>query len=179
MILRRDVVLSLGGFDEAIGPGARFPSGDDWDIAHRVLLNGWHVYETATCQSFIMGSERWRKDANIRAATGLPSGACVPNPFAQVTSARSRFPCGISPFMLSGHLCTTCSGCGAPRSLTDRGLYPEGSWKACARQSIGRRCCSDRPPELASFSHPSPDAPSVESDRRWCARNWSKSALPA
>jgi len=47
MALRRAVVLSLGGFDEAFGPGARFPSGDDWDIAGRLLLSGWHVYEAA------------------------------------------------------------------------------------------------------------------------------------
>jgi glycosyltransferase involved in cell wall biosynthesis len=47
MAVRRDVVLGLGGFDEEIGPGARFPSGDDWDIAHRILLSGWGVYEVA------------------------------------------------------------------------------------------------------------------------------------
>ena len=47
MAVRRDVVTALGGFDEAVGPGARFPSGDDWDITHRVLLSGWNVYEAA------------------------------------------------------------------------------------------------------------------------------------
>jgi hypothetical protein len=47
MALRRDVVLALGGFDDTIGPGARFKSGDDWDIELRLLLKGWQVYETA------------------------------------------------------------------------------------------------------------------------------------
>ena len=47
MALRRDVVVALGGFDEEVGPGARFPSGDDWDIEHRALLSGWGVYETS------------------------------------------------------------------------------------------------------------------------------------
>jgi glycosyltransferase involved in cell wall biosynthesis len=47
MALRRDVVLSLGGFDETFGPGSRFPSGDDWDISLRALLRGWQVYESA------------------------------------------------------------------------------------------------------------------------------------
>ena len=47
MAVRRDVVMALGGFDEEVGPGARFPSGDDWDIAHRALLDGWGVYEAA------------------------------------------------------------------------------------------------------------------------------------
>jgi glycosyltransferase involved in cell wall biosynthesis len=44
---RRDFVLSIGGFDEAFGPGGRFPSADEWDIAMRALLSGRHVFETA------------------------------------------------------------------------------------------------------------------------------------
>jgi GT2 family glycosyltransferase len=46
MALRRDFVLSIGGFDESFGPGARFPSADEWDMALRALLTGKHVYET-------------------------------------------------------------------------------------------------------------------------------------
>jgi GT2 family glycosyltransferase len=46
MALRRDVVLAFGGFDEAFGPGARFRSGDDWDISIRALLHGWQVFDT-------------------------------------------------------------------------------------------------------------------------------------
>jgi glycosyltransferase involved in cell wall biosynthesis len=46
MALRRDFVLSIGGFDESFGPGARFPSADEWDMALRALLTGRHVYET-------------------------------------------------------------------------------------------------------------------------------------
>jgi glycosyltransferase involved in cell wall biosynthesis len=44
---RRDFVTSIGGFDEAFGPGGRFPSADEWDLAMRALLSGRHVYETA------------------------------------------------------------------------------------------------------------------------------------
>jgi glycosyltransferase involved in cell wall biosynthesis len=47
MALRRDFALSMGGFDESFGPGARFPSADEWDISLRALLSGGHVYETA------------------------------------------------------------------------------------------------------------------------------------
>ena len=46
MALRRDVALDLGGFDELLGPGSRFMSGDDMDVAVRALLHGWHVYNT-------------------------------------------------------------------------------------------------------------------------------------
>jgi GT2 family glycosyltransferase len=47
MALRRDFALSMGGFDESFGPGARFPSADEWDISMRALLSGKHVFETA------------------------------------------------------------------------------------------------------------------------------------
>jgi glycosyltransferase involved in cell wall biosynthesis len=47
MALRRDAILALGGFDETFGPGARFGSGDDWDLSLRALLSGWQVYDTA------------------------------------------------------------------------------------------------------------------------------------
>jgi GT2 family glycosyltransferase len=47
MALRREAVLALGGFDEMFGPGARFGSGDDWDISLRAMLRGWHVYDTS------------------------------------------------------------------------------------------------------------------------------------
>jgi glycosyltransferase involved in cell wall biosynthesis len=47
MALRREAVLAFGGLDETFGPGARFGSGDDWDISLRAMLRGWHVYDTA------------------------------------------------------------------------------------------------------------------------------------
>ena len=47
MAVRRDALLAIGGFDEEVGPGARFPSGDDWDLEHRMLLEGWGVFEAA------------------------------------------------------------------------------------------------------------------------------------
>ncbi len=47
MAIRRDFAMSIGGFDESFGPGARFPSADEWDMAMRALLMGKHVYEEA------------------------------------------------------------------------------------------------------------------------------------
>jgi glycosyltransferase involved in cell wall biosynthesis len=46
MAIRRDVVMSLGGIDESFGPGARFGSGDDWDLEVRLLMKGWETFET-------------------------------------------------------------------------------------------------------------------------------------
>ena len=77
MIFRRDVVLGLGGFDETFGPGARFASGDDHDLCHRVLLRGWHVYETTDISilhhgflTFAQGRTHTRRDWTSAGATG-------------------------------------------------------------------------------------------------------------
>jgi glycosyltransferase involved in cell wall biosynthesis len=67
--MRRDFVRSIGGFDEAFGPGGRFPSADEWDLAMRSLLSGHHVYETAELtivhdgfRSFEQGKAHARRD---------------------------------------------------------------------------------------------------------------------
>jgi GT2 family glycosyltransferase len=77
MILRRDIVLELGGFDETFGPGARFASGDDHDLCHRVLLRGWHVYETTDVSilhhgflTFADGRAHTRRDWTSAGAAG-------------------------------------------------------------------------------------------------------------
>ncbi|MET0579730.1 MAG: glycosyltransferase, partial [Ilumatobacteraceae bacterium] len=69
MAVRRDVVVGLGGFDASFGPGGRFPSADEWDTAIRVLLAGWHVYETPELsivhdgyRSFAEGKAHARRD---------------------------------------------------------------------------------------------------------------------
>lgn len=50
MAVRRDFLLSIGGFDESFGPGGRFPSADEWDLAIRTLLAGHHVFETTSLE---------------------------------------------------------------------------------------------------------------------------------
>lgn len=69
MAIRRDVAMELGGFDESFGPGARFPSADEWDLSIRVLLSGWHVLETPELsilhdgfRSFAEGRDHARRD---------------------------------------------------------------------------------------------------------------------
>jgi glycosyltransferase involved in cell wall biosynthesis len=69
MALRRDFALSMGGLDESFGPGARFPSADEWDICMRALLSGAHVYETAELsilhdgfRTFAEGRQHARRD---------------------------------------------------------------------------------------------------------------------
>jgi glycosyltransferase involved in cell wall biosynthesis len=48
MGLRKSSVLKWGGFDETLGPGASFRSGEDFDIALRALLNYKWVYELSS-----------------------------------------------------------------------------------------------------------------------------------
>jgi glycosyltransferase involved in cell wall biosynthesis len=69
MALRRDFAMSMGGLDESFGPGARFPSADEWDICMRALLSGAHVYETAELsilhdgfRTFAEGRQHARRD---------------------------------------------------------------------------------------------------------------------
>ncbi len=60
---------TMGGFDESFGPGARFPSADEWDIVIRALLTGHEVYETAELtlvhdgfRTFAQGQAHARRD---------------------------------------------------------------------------------------------------------------------
>jgi GT2 family glycosyltransferase len=69
MAVRREAVFALGGFDEAFGPGARFASGEEWDLSYRALLSGWHVYLTARLSilhhgflTFAQGRRHTRRD---------------------------------------------------------------------------------------------------------------------
>ena len=69
MALRRSAILALGGCDESMGPGGRFPSADDIDLAIRVLQLGWQVHDTAETsivhhgfRSFADSKEHVRRD---------------------------------------------------------------------------------------------------------------------
>jgi glycosyltransferase involved in cell wall biosynthesis len=48
MILRRTVALSFGGFDDQLGPGSKFLSAEDHDIAIRALIYNHCVCEIST-----------------------------------------------------------------------------------------------------------------------------------
>jgi GT2 family glycosyltransferase len=67
--MRRDWVISIGGFDECLGVGALFPSAEEWDIALRALLTGRDVYEVKELailhdgfRSFKEGQRHSRRD---------------------------------------------------------------------------------------------------------------------
>lgn len=45
MAIRKSVLEAIGGFDCHLGPGSKFRSGDDHDIAIRTILQGFWIYE--------------------------------------------------------------------------------------------------------------------------------------
>jgi GT2 family glycosyltransferase len=45
MVVRRAVLEQVGGFDERMGPGGQFRSGDDWELAYRVLRAGYAIVQ--------------------------------------------------------------------------------------------------------------------------------------
>jgi GT2 family glycosyltransferase len=85
MGLRRAAVAALGGFDPAFGPGATFPSCDDWDITTRALIRGFEVLEVPGIvvihhgfRTFREGREHARRDwYAIGAACAKPLRAGV------------------------------------------------------------------------------------------------------
>jgi glycosyltransferase involved in cell wall biosynthesis len=56
--MHRSMLQAVGGFDEAMGPGARWPAGEDPDLLDRVLATGaigWYVPDAAAYH------EHWRR----------------------------------------------------------------------------------------------------------------------
>lgn len=47
MAIRRTAFDQVGGFDEVLGPGARFGAAEDSDLSWRVVLNGWSIVHLA------------------------------------------------------------------------------------------------------------------------------------
>jgi glycosyltransferase involved in cell wall biosynthesis len=80
MAVRTEMVRSLGGFDEAMGPGALFPSSDDWDIAVRALLRGWHVYECAEVSITHHGFRRYDEGLDHARRDWIALGAVCAKP---------------------------------------------------------------------------------------------------
>ena len=70
--VRRNMVEEIGRFDAMLGPGSRFPSCDDRDIAMRALLARYHVYETSTIAINILAFGLGSKAANSHTETFSP-----------------------------------------------------------------------------------------------------------
>jgi glycosyltransferase involved in cell wall biosynthesis len=63
--VRRKVIEETGGFDPMLGPGSRFPSCDDRDVAIRALLAGYHIYETSVIAVKHFGFRTWQQGRQL------------------------------------------------------------------------------------------------------------------
>jgi len=75
MAIRVADLQSLGGFDERLGPGSRFPAAEDNDLALRLLTHGYTIrYEPAA----LVYHRAWRRSASyplVRWRYGRGKGA--------------------------------------------------------------------------------------------------------
>ena len=87
MAVRREAVLELGGFDETLGPGAPFRSGEDRDIAIRALMRGWSVCSTADASVTHHGFRTWDEGRQLTRRDWFGIGATYAKPVKTVGPA--------------------------------------------------------------------------------------------
>ncbi len=80
MAVRRETVLAMGGFDEALGAGGHFPSAEDADIAVRAIAFGWYVVETPATYVIHDGFRTWQKARALAARDWEGLGAAYIKP---------------------------------------------------------------------------------------------------
>jgi glycosyltransferase involved in cell wall biosynthesis len=80
MAVRRDAVLSLGGFDELLGPGGPLRSGEDYDLAARAILLRQKVCETDEVEVVHFGFRTWAEGRQLAARDWFGIGAAYSKP---------------------------------------------------------------------------------------------------
>lgn len=75
MALRASVLQRIGGWDECIGPGTKFGSGDDNDIAVKVLRAGQRIAFVPEAGVVHHGFRFWKSSAADAKRTGFGLGA--------------------------------------------------------------------------------------------------------
>jgi glycosyltransferase involved in cell wall biosynthesis len=78
--IRASAMAALGGFDEGLGPGARFPACEDRDIALRAILSELWVFETH--ETFVVhhGFRTWREGKDLTRRDWVGIGAACAKP---------------------------------------------------------------------------------------------------
>ncbi|MFZ0544107.1 MAG: glycosyltransferase [Candidatus Promineifilaceae bacterium] len=88
MGVRRECALQIGGFDEMLGPGAKFPANEEGDLAVRMLLNGWYVHETKDVAVIHDGFRTWEQGKILAKRNWIGVGAAYAKP---IKSGNWRF----------------------------------------------------------------------------------------
>ena len=117
LALRRREMLELGGFDEEMGPGARFPACEDGDIIVRALLRGYQVCETDSTHVIHHGIRTWREGKELSKRDWVGIGAACAKPLRA----------GEWAFVPSAIYELLVKGMGPPLGDILRGRVPRGS----------------------------------------------------
>jgi|SRR5579859_965601 len=80
MAFRRDVVISILGFDNDLGTGSRLGSAEEYDLAVRLLINRWWIYEASTITVTHFGFRSWREGKSHTKRDFFGSGAAFVKP---------------------------------------------------------------------------------------------------
>jgi GT2 family glycosyltransferase len=80
MTVRRKVVIGLGGFDPALGPGGQFFACVDGDMTVRCLLEGYHVYESTRSYVHHHGFRDWEEGRALTRRAWFGIGAAYVKP---------------------------------------------------------------------------------------------------
>ncbi len=80
LAVRRSLVGSMGGFDEMLGAGGRFPSCEDGDIAVRALIMGHHLFETHEVSVTHFGFRTWQQGRELGRRDWVGVGAAYIKP---------------------------------------------------------------------------------------------------
>ena len=116
MGVRRSAMYEIGGFDDWMGPGSKFMSGEDADIAIRALCLGWQRYDTAETTVIHDGLRPWSRYTELARRDWFSLGGTYAKPL------RSGYPAlyFITLFQLIGR------GLLEPFGTIFRGQRPKG-----------------------------------------------------
>lgn len=90
MAIRRRTWAEIGGFDEMLGAGARFPAGDEGDFAVRALAAGWAVAETPDAAVIHRGFRPWPEARDLVGAYARGTGAMMAKHVRRRTGGATR-----------------------------------------------------------------------------------------
>jgi hypothetical protein len=80
LAVRRAELLAIGGFDEELGAGGRFPAAEDGDAALRAILAGYEVCETDRTHVVHHGFRTWAEGKALASRDWVGIGAASAKP---------------------------------------------------------------------------------------------------
>lgn len=109
MAMRRSAWRVLGGFDETLGSGAHFRSGEETDLAIRALRKGFFVYQTPRARVTHHGFYPWAQHRDVMTRYWYGTGAAFGRSFAAdplgiaraLVGLAGRWATGLSPVAAS------------------------------------------------------------------------------